>query len=331
MVNEKAVSHPFGEVSFTSLEMNELQVVAKTIIEANLEQYNQFLQDDNGKVNPNKWKAVKSKNAMRVYLERQRKRRSPSAPTNPDEDSTSDLLRLMCTGSIPGALDDVMYGIVSPTLKGTRTKSSYVDGLNGTAVLSTVREPTVEEPYQSVVVKWMELDVRLRSMGLVKNRDYVYVESTGGMDLPSGGRLGYHVMHSIDFPQACVLPGRVRAKLSVCSFFQQESEESVSVYVMGIMDPMSRTVRRFVVPKFINTLMSAVKYAHCGEMKKLVLALGKRYAELKNKYGPPNADHECITCNKSMRVNKKLTFVTPDLELAQRRQLNGCGKCLAMG
>ncbi|KAG7391670.1 hypothetical protein PHYBOEH_006633 [Phytophthora boehmeriae] len=246
MVNLKAGSHPFGEVSFTSFEMNELQLVAKTITEANLELYDQFVHENDSKVNRNKWRAVKSKNAMRVYLERQRKRRSPSAPTNPDEDSAADLLRLMCVGSIPGALDDVMFGIVSPTLKGTRTKSSYVDGLSGTAVLSTVREPTPEEPFHSVAVKWMELDVRRRSMGIVKNRDYVYVESTGVLDLPSGERLGYHVMHSIDFPQARVLSGRVRAKLSVCSFFKQASEESVSVYVMGMMDTMSSTARRFV-------------------------------------------------------------------------------------
>ncbi|RLN56745.1 hypothetical protein BBJ29_006004 [Phytophthora kernoviae] len=245
-------------MSLNAADMNELQVVAKVIVNANMERYQEFVELGNSIVDRNKWKLVKSKDEVRVYLERAQRRHYSPLSTYLEGGASSDLQSLLCVGRTPGTLEDVMYGIVSPTLEGTRTKASYTNDISGAAVLSTVREPTDNEPFRSVVVKWMELDVRLKSMGFVKNRDYVYVESTGIEELPDGERVGYHVMHSIDIPQGHVLPGRVRAKLSICSFFRQVNEDYVSVYVMGMMDPMSDRVRRLVVPSFVKTLLSTL-------------------------------------------------------------------------
>ncbi|KAL3659789.1 hypothetical protein V7S43_015092 [Phytophthora oleae] len=343
--------NPFRRISLTSADMNEVQVVAKTIVEANLASYRQYWDADKRKVNPNSWKLIKSKDHMRVYSERRCKRQySINNGSIPDE---GDLQSILCVGITPGSLDDVMLGVMSPTHEVTRTKASYVDDLSGAAVLSTVTEPTSEDPFKSVAVKWMELAVRRRSIGLVKNRDYIYVEATGVKYLPSGERLGYHVMHSVDIPQAHDLPGRVRAKLSVCSFFRQRRDDTVSVYVMAMMDPMADMVRRLVVPCFVKTLLSTLKYAHCGEMKKLSQALSERYAELKH-VGPPNPDHNCITCMKPMhvwrfgklttspttcklcfgyvcnscKIGKKLSFMTPDLKMTQRK-VTFCSSCVS--
>ncbi|ETK94306.1 hypothetical protein L915_02615 [Phytophthora nicotianae] len=91
--------------------------------------------------------------------------------TSPAEKPSAeiDLQSIFCVGTTPGTLDDVMLGVMSPTLEVTRTKASYLDDLSGAAVLSTVKESTSEDPFKSVAVKWMELDVRRRSMGFVKN------------------------------------------------------------------------------------------------------------------------------------------------------------------
>ncbi|GMF20578.1 unnamed protein product [Phytophthora lilii] len=350
MVKGKFVS-PFRRMSLTPADMNELEVVAKTIVDANMDHYLQYWDLDNRKVNPNAWKLIKSRDQMRVYSQRRWKRRNSREQTGPTEDT--ELQSMLCVGSTPGSLDDVMLGVMSPTLEVTRTKATYVDDLSGAAVLSTVKEPTTEDPFRSVAVKWMELDIHRRSMGLVKNRDYVYVEATGIKRLPTGERLGYHVMHSVDIPQAHDLAGRVRAKLSVCSYFRQRRNDTVSVYVVAMMDPMSDKVRRLVVPCFIKTLLSTLKYAHCGEMKKLSQALSGRYAELKH-VAPPNPDHNCIICMKPMRVwrfgklmrhhstcklcfgyvcrsckiEKKLSFMTPDLKMTQRK-VTFCSSCVS--
>ncbi|RLN47371.1 hypothetical protein BBJ29_005224 [Phytophthora kernoviae] len=332
MAKDRFMTNPFKKLPLSSVDMDELQVVAETIVKANEERHEQFMEVDNGKVDRSQWKCVKRKGDVRVYLERQQKRRGSSSP---EEDATANLESLLCVGSIPGRLDDVMNGVVT----------SYTNGPNCSVVLSTVHEPTEKDPLRSVVVKWMELDTRLMSMGRVKNRDYVYVETTGVKDLPNGERLGYHVMHSVHFPQTPALPGRIRAQLSVCSFFRQVSEDSVLVYVLGMMDPMNDKARRSVVPKFVKTLLAPLHYPQGSEMKKLAQALGEHYSGLKEKFGPTNSRHSCVTCNKPLRVwhigkfakhpntckrcfgfvcnscevKRELSFMTPDFELTQEK------------
>ncbi|OWZ13158.1 hypothetical protein PHMEG_00013573 [Phytophthora megakarya] len=334
-------------MSLAPEDINELQVVADAILDANLERYQHFHDVNNAKVDSKSWKYIKSKDQIKVYAERRQKRRRSTFPTSEAE---PELQSMLCVGRTPGTLDDVMLGILSPTIESTRTKTSFIDERSGSAVLAIAKAPTSEDPFQSIVVNWMELDIRRRSMGLVKNRDYIYVEATGMNLMPNGGRLGYRLMHSVEFPQSHVLEGRVRAKLSVCCFFRQEDESSVSVYMMGMMDPMSDGVRRLVVPRFVKRMLSPLKYAHYGEVKKLTQALGERYAELKT-LKTRDADHNCVACKKhlgrlgklvghhgtcklcfkyvcnSCRVEKEMSFVTLDLKMTQRK-VTFCPKCV---
>ncbi|KAF4139249.1 hypothetical protein GN958_ATG11609 [Phytophthora infestans] len=205
---------PFQRISLSSVNEDELQVITTTLVDANFEQYQEF-----DGVDSKFWKLVQIKNHIRLYTEKRRKQQADSGP---------DLYSMLCVGSISGALDDLMSGTVK-----------RANDPSGAALLSTVQEPTMEDPVQSITLKWMDLDVRRRTMGIVKNRDYVYVEATGIKYLPSGGRVGYHFMHSVDIPETHSLPDRVRAKLSVCFFFRQVSETLVSVYAMTMLDPMS--------------------------------------------------------------------------------------------
>ncbi|KAG7400006.1 hypothetical protein PHYBOEH_007347 [Phytophthora boehmeriae] len=337
MAKDSFMTSPFKELSLSAVDMNELQVVAETIVKANEDRHQQFMEVDNGRVDRGQWKCVKRKGDVRVYLERHQKQRGSS-----QEDATAHLESLLCVGSIPGRLDDVMNGVVT----------SYTNGPNCSAVLSAVYEPTEKDPFRSVAVKWMELETRLKSMGRVKNRDYVYVETTGMKDLLNGERLGYHVMHSVHFPQTPVLSGRIRAQLSVCSFFRQVSEDSVLVYVLGMMDPMNDKARRSVLPKFVKTLLAPLQYPQRSEVKKLAQALGERYTGLKEKFGPTNSRHSCVACNKPLRVwhigkfakhpntckrcfgfvcnacevPRELSFMTPDFELT-KENVTFCASC----
>ncbi|KAG2786071.1 hypothetical protein PC129_g10274 [Phytophthora cactorum] len=351
MAKGENVASPLRRIILPPGDINELEVVANAILEANLERYQHFTDVDNSKINSHQWKYIKSKDQIKVYAERRQKRRRSAFQSTPINDANLELQSMLCVGSTPGTLDDVMLGILSPTLEATRTKTSFVDDRSGSALLSVAKAPTAEESFQSVVVNWMELDVRRRSMGIVKNRDYIYVEATGMKLMLNGARLGYRLMHSVDFPQAHLLEGRVRAKLSVCCFFRQETESSVSVYMMGMMDPMSDGVRRMIVPCFVKRMLSPLKYAHYGEMKKLTQALGERYAELKT-LKTRDADHNCTACRKhlgrlgklvghhstcklcfryvcnSCRVEKEMSFVTLDLKMTQRK-VTFCPSCVS--
>jgi len=95
-----------------------------------------------------------------------------------------------------------MYGLVSPTLELMRVKASYVEDFSGAAVLDTIIDPSLEDPYQALAIKWMEVDIPFASTSLVKNRDYVYIDATGFVRMRNGERLAYHLMHSVSSSDA---------------------------------------------------------------------------------------------------------------------------------
>ncbi|RLN77593.1 hypothetical protein BBJ28_00000448 [Nothophytophthora sp. Chile5] len=336
--------NPFENLALTPSNMEDLEQIATTLVDDNLAKYEHFLSVKLGHVDSTRWKLVKSKGHTRVYSERQERARRGSLPSH-KRDATSQLPALLCLGTSVGDLDDVMFGVVSPTLEIMRVKASYVNDLSGAAVLSTIVKPTLEDPFRSVVVKWMELDIPLQSTGLVKNRDYVYVEATGFTHLSNGERVGYHILHSVQFPQTHDLPDRIRANMSICAFFRQAQRNAVDIYVTGVMDPAGGdNIRRLAIPNMANAFLSTLKYAHCGQMKKLAWVLENRYKE-STQNGAPIPERICVSCAKAVgsrrlgdfrksnstcklcfgfvcnacKFQKKLSFVTPDLLLAQRK------------
>ncbi|OWZ06007.1 hypothetical protein PHMEG_00021799 [Phytophthora megakarya] len=266
-------------------------------------------------------------------------------------------------GPLPGNLNEIMFGLASPTLEAMRIKSSYLDDFSAAAILGTVVKPTEDDPFRSVVVKWMEIDIPGFSIGVVKNRDYVYVEGTvvknrdyvyvessGIMNLKNGDRVGYHLWHSINFPQTHELPNRVRGNMSLSAIFHQEASDRTDCHGNGVMDPAGDFIGPMVVGGIIQAIMAGVKYSYCAQMKKLAWLSVQKHAEMREK-GAPVAKPVCITCSKptnsklnigkshstcklcfqalcgSCKVYKKLSFITPDLELTQQK-VAFCVKCL---
>ncbi|CEG39529.1 START-like domain [Plasmopara halstedii] len=341
--------NPFNELRLTSSDVADLEALFASIVDASISRYEEFLFQDHCRIDTNHWKLVKSRENAKVYSERNfdSARPAPRVPGTP-----VDLPSLLCYGTTIGDLEDMMFGVVNPTLESMRIKASYVDDISGAAVLSTITEPSMEEPFKSLAVKWMELDLPFQSIGLVYNRDYVYIEGTNIVHLSNGEKIGYHIIHSVNFPETHELPGRVRANTSICSIFRQVRPNACEIYVTGLMDPSGDIIRKLIVPNMATSFLSTLKYAHCGQMKKLAWMLEKRYTEAKE-LGTPNRELVCVTCvcpitsrklgdfGKSdstcklcfgyvchnCKISKKLSFVTPDLLLA-RRKVTFCAVCV---
>lgn len=164
----------FQPVSLSLADSKELQDVVKTIVDASFGRYVNF-----SGVDPNLWKPLKTKDGIQVYSSRSEQHRRPQPPYSEPVDDDSELQSLLCIGWTSTSLDDLMQGVVDSTTAVSTSRTSFGNDFSDTAMLALVKDPSVLEPYTSVAVKWMELDVRRRSMGLVKNRDYVYVEMTG--------------------------------------------------------------------------------------------------------------------------------------------------------
>ncbi|KAG7387472.1 hypothetical protein PHYPSEUDO_014120 [Phytophthora pseudosyringae] len=307
---------PFRPISLSSAATNELQAVTKTIIAANLNRYQHFTE-----VDQKTWRLVKCRDQMRMYAERRWQRHNSSPQRNLADDP--ELETMLCVGSTPGTLEEVMSGI---DFNPAQTKTPLMNDINRVTTLSKVQEPTLKDPFSSMAVKWMELDVRRRSLGFIKNRDYVYVEATGVENLPKTGRVGYHFMHSVDILQAPALPGRIRGKLSVRFFFRQDKGNSVAVYAMWMMNPTNEQARRVIVPHFAHMLLSMFTTTQDGRLKRLKDSLGKSYSELNNlksvKLTTPY--FTCVTCTKRVWAFGKFTSQHSTCKLCLGPLCNSC-------
>ncbi|KAJ8559248.1 hypothetical protein ON010_g8201 [Phytophthora cinnamomi] len=217
-MKERFLVNPFQELNLTPADGALLEDLANQCIITNLEHYTKFISNKKRSVDLNRWKLVKEGEKLKVYSER-----SGQKPSAADIELTgSGLPMLLCVGTMEGKLDDLMFGVTSEDLETMRIKASYVDDVSGAAVLADVVQPTIEKPFHSLLLKWMELDIPFRSTKFVKNRDYVYLEGTGYTMNSQGERIGYHLLHSLSFPQTGELPGRVRGNMSNIGFTLRE-------------------------------------------------------------------------------------------------------------
>ncbi|KAG7400228.1 hypothetical protein PHYBOEH_006566 [Phytophthora boehmeriae] len=345
------IVNPFEELNLSLNDRTQLEELANSCITASFELCQKYMNSKGG-LDPNHWKTLKERERLKVYSEKPEG--VAAAVASGEQPTGSGLPMILCLGTMEGKLDDLMFGAISEDLETMRVKASYVEDFSGAAVLDSVVTPTVEDPFQSLVVKWMELDIPFHSTSLVKNRDYVYLEGTGFVHSANGERFGYHLLHSVNFPQTHQLPGRVRGNLSIINFWRQLGPNAIDMYATGVMDPVDDgLVRKLVISNMANVFLSTLKYAYCGQMRKLAFMLDKAYTESKTR-GTPNKKNVCVSCSSPIsgrklgdfgksnstcrlcfgfvchacKIVRKLSFVDPDLLLSQRK-VTFCSACMS--
>ncbi|GMF55044.1 unnamed protein product [Phytophthora fragariaefolia] len=355
---QRFTDSPFGELELTMGDRSQLEALAQTFVSDNLRQYVAHAAIGLDQVDDRRWKVVRTKEALRVYTERSkrdmarraRKQQAASATENEAGYTVSELPVMFSAGTLVGQLDDVMFGAVNPSLEHMQIKASYVRDVSGAAVLATVAEPTLDDPFCSLTIKWMEVDLPLCKSGLVKNRDYVYMEATGTVQLGhQGERIGYHLMHSVHFPQTVDRPHKVRGRLSICSFFRQTNPDTVEHYSSGTIDPGGVIPRSLLVRSTATQMLAPLRYAYCGQMKKLTWMLQQKREERRIASGSVKMFDACVTCRskasnlfsstccmclgdlcRSCSIKKHLSFLSPDRTL-MRSKVYVCAACMIEG
>eukprot|EP00644_Phytophthora_capsici_P009954 jgi/Phyca11/119630/e_gw1.39.203.1 len=348
---------PFAFEQLSVEDASKLGEIARVFVQDNMRSYEKYLYEDQRRLDERRWKLTKQRDGVRVYVEQPLKERRKGEGDGCSCCVLSGSTAFLAVGTIAGTLDDAMYGAVNATLDAMRIKSSYVgDNMADGAVLATIVEPSANDPFHSLTVKWMENEQLQVLKPVVKNRDFVYLEVTGLAELGTGERVGYHLLHSVNFPQTPELEGRVRANLSVGALYRQEREGLVDVYVRAILNPSGSIIRSLVVRSVADAIISVTEIAECAQKKKLAwLAKTSREARLTgsplekctscqkrsihrtpsdslvNSYDKRLDRDRCKLCYKfvcsSCRVKHKLTFIRPQRELI-RRDLRFCGRCV---
>ncbi|KAG6616701.1 uncharacterized protein IUM83_17926 [Phytophthora cinnamomi] len=336
-------ANPYPELTVSDEERLQLVDLVNGFVTEHFQKYEDFVVVDKHKVDEQRWKLVRSKDSQHVYAER-------SGKGSGEEDAAAkDMPVVLSVGTLVGDVDDVMFGVVNPTLDVMRVKASYVHDLDSAAVLFPVVEPSAEEPFRSLIIKWMTIDVPLQSTSLVKSRDFVYIEATGTVHFANGDRVGYHLLHSIDFPQTKPLSHMIRGNLSVFGFFRQLERNAIDLYACGTVVPGGKIARFLSIQVAAEALLSATNYVHCGQMKKLSWMLQHRHSAFQLQHH--QRGEKCVMCERkvnagirgligastcklcygsvcySCKVRKRISFIALDNQLI-RRKVSFCTKCV---
>jgi hypothetical protein len=258
-------------------DAKNLELAADIRVQDMVEQYHTFVSDHKENADRKIWRRVRHHRGVNLFRERKRSavkrdrfEKSGSSIKTRDSNDREVMPLMMLVGKIHGNLDDIMYGVMSPTTEAMKLQSSYMkDGLSDGAVLASVLRPSRSDPFRELSIKWA---VKRHALPLLRTRDLVYMESIGFTTMPSGERVGYRVKHSVDLPGAHELSDLniVRASLSLCYIYRQRTDNVVDVFMKGHVSSMGDTFSNFCCSSTAADIaLSVVKTSYFAQMKKL--------------------------------------------------------------
>lgn len=313
-------------------------------------EYEEFLAQG-GVVDDTRWKSVKKKDTVTVYQDRSVKITKASTFENDamvgSFSFSTKLHGVLGVGRIPGALDDMMYGLLRTTSEMLKIKTVYMDDKNADAkVLATILEPSVEDPMRSLCLKWSLSDFAAPVVKrFVRPRDFVYLESLGFRETSDGERLGFIFMHSIQVPGIHVLEEYqiVRASISFCGLYRQLPDGELDFYMKGFVDSAGDIHKGIAVPATADAMLSFRKAVYCAKMKKLNWSLKTQKSVIvdlastkccvcASKLRSPASAKSCQICmNRACAyciVPKTLCFVSTAQRKPLTKRMLFCRRCI---
>lgn len=352
-------ANTFPPVNLTAEDRAGLEDLANVFIVEALRQYDEHGRSNNGVVDPERWKVVKKRDALVAYEDR-------LAPTLLRKESTVTnesvvkveggaakrrLQSILAVGTIPGDLDDLMYGMIHPTTEMLKIKTAYMeDKIADHKVVAALINPTPEDPVRGLHIKWSVSEFApLLLRRLIRPRDFLYLESTGIHTVPeTGERIGFSLLHSIEVPGIRELHEYriVRGSMSICGLYRQKSPGVMELFVKGFVDPLGDIKESIAAVATAEACMSFGMSIHCAQMKKLNWLLTKR-----SRSGPLKTQQlqssACCVCTKELssrsrtccrvcsgrvcsrcRVPKKLAFLSPLTRMVIMKSMTFCTGCL---
>ncbi|KAE8903048.1 hypothetical protein PF005_g12408 [Phytophthora fragariae] len=338
MAKDRFSRNPYPDVRVSEEEREHLIALVNGCVQSHFQKYDEFVVTDKHQVDERRWEHVKSKDDMHVYTERVNKDSRKTLP-----DAEKNMASMLSVGTFVGGLEDLMFGIINTFRDAMRVKTAYVGDVDNGAILCPVVEPTDDDPFRTLVVKWMVTDSSSN-----KCRDFVCIEATDIVQLDNGDRVGYHVLHSIEFPQTKPLPTMIRGNVSSVHFFRPIHRTIIDNFGSCFVDPGIKTKRRLFVSSTAKGMLTATNYVRCGQMKKLAWMLQRHQASFKVREEMQQRK-ECVMCGRhkslpgikkstcklchgsvcySCKVREQMSFISQEGELVQHK-ITFCSQCMS--
>ncbi|RLN14372.1 hypothetical protein BBJ28_00016192 [Nothophytophthora sp. Chile5] len=317
---------PYPSLMLSVGEKKQLQQLAKDLVTIKVDEYEEFLYDNHGKLPPSKWKFFRRDQQVETYLRRgencssrgfgaTRTFRSGSdvtatarstSTTYREELGSLDVADIRSIGSRDGTVEDAIYGVMGPTTETMRYKSAYIrDGVEDCSVLAVIDNVTEAKPFTSLTIRWKAMENPPLLRKVLKSYDHVYLDATGFTRLSSGERVAFHLVHSVDFQSAArPLPNFTRSQVASIEFWRQTGPKTVEFHGHCLFSlPFERT-RSFLVPVISTALAKSLMHSlYASQMKKLRWAVRERKMEML--FRPDwSANRACTVCTKKRLLHK---------------------------
>ncbi|KAG6616610.1 NADH-ubiquinone oxidoreductase chain 5 [Phytophthora cinnamomi] len=314
----KISSSTLPRMRFTKEDVQHYHEISDACLAEVLDKYEEYLYQGERHIDERRWKKVKSRESVVVYRERSTSDADLSNKSGHDFGSSSSsnssgpayharhdtstavetvsngplsglgaalaagtkIPVMICTASIPGTLEDAMYGSYVDDAASFRRRSAYEQDLaDDIGMLATFDRPSQKDPFQFMGLTWV-----LRSFpglgAVVKPRDFLLLQRIGLSRTSRGELLGFTITQSVPHRDLPELPQYeiIRGKLSTATIYRQMGD-LVDVFVQIVMQPGGNALNYFMIQETATSIMSVGKPMDVAQNKKLFWLMRKNAVE----------------------------------------------------
>lgn len=270
---------PFPPVDLTRNQEQQLEWLSDALLDETLAEYHDYVHNNNRVLDKALWKQAMARENVTMY---KRIGRGDPGGVTPDvtlyqTDPTPSTItwrvpRVVGVGTLPGNIEEVIYGMLAPSKRETDIRTTYTkDDAGDGRVIAQLLRPTDQDPLRSLLVRWT-LVYQFIHKYVVTPRDVVNMESIGIRVMPNGDRIGYIMLQSVDVPgcEELVDLGIIRCKFSSCYIFRDTGNGSVELYMRGFVEPGGSMPDNVAVVSACISLIAIWRLMICGQNKKIV-------------------------------------------------------------
>ncbi|GMF18524.1 unnamed protein product [Phytophthora lilii] len=348
-------SSALPRLRFTKEDVQHYREVSNACLTEVLDKYEDYAYQGNHHIDTQRWKVVKSRENVVVYRERSTSdadlSKGPGHDLNSSSGSNSSSAAyhsrheptvaletvsgaivlgpgaalaagtkipvMICTATMPGKLEDAMYGSYVDDAASFRRRSAYEQDLaDDIGMLATFDRPSEEDPFRFMGLTWI-----LRSFpglgAVVKRRDFLLLQRIGLCKTSRGDLIGFTITQSVphrDLPELSQYDV-IRGKMSMCTIYRQIGS-IVDVFVQIVMQPGGHALNYFMIQETATSIMSVGKPMDAAEKKKLFWLMRKNAIE-NTMVAPSSPSSRSDSSSSSSSMHRRL----------QRQESDHCASC----